>query len=500
MEAPLKPTLLVSQPQDVLLIIAQYAGEPLAFRLICKRFSQITNLWFRSLNLELRREFPNFRIVPEEALAEFKNLIRQLREQLRYYNFSNADKVGTDLPWTFKNLRTLVKGVKKEVLHKRRQSLAALVDHVYIDLHNQVPPLVDFSSFLPILCRWKSLRALPQFNSITKLSLRGFHVYEIPSQFQQLTALRNLELIDSFVIDIPDLPNLSRLQTLGLENNCYLNNIPFYCMKQLIVLNIARCPKLFKSLKSIHRLTTLRQLTLTRNTLQSTEFLTKSTNLTTLEMDEPETNLCLLSKMDFLRTLILKSATNSMELSNVICSLTNLENLELSKNEINNLQGVNALTNLTTLNVNQTPPMSLTLSIQDLTNLTNLKLKLAQFKETPEHLDSLLHLRTLDLEGNSLENLPKKLSVLTNLTVLDISHNDFKQFPEVITSFTRLRILCLDNNEITCIPGELADFPHLNLLSLKSNRISRLPRALRIRAFLEIHSRDQRVNSLCQLM
>lgn len=129
-----------------------------------------------------------------------------------------------------------------------------------------------------------------------------------------------------------------------------------------------------------------------------------------------------------------------------ISNLTQLTQLFLKSDGLEDVSAIQNLTNLTTLDLSGN-------QIQDLTPLQNMK-KLAQLTlsnnriENMDALTSLTKLRSLDLSGNAIQILPKDFSKLSNLTSLDLSDN--KNLTEVsalsvLPSLQRLSLVG-DNN------------------------------------------------------
>lgn len=129
-----------------------------------------------------------------------------------------------------------------------------------------------------------------------------------------------------------------------------------------------------------------------------------------------------------------------------ISNLTQLSQLFLKSDGLEDVSAIQNLTNLTTMDLSGN-------QIQDLTPLQNMK-KLAQLTlsnnriENLDALTSLTKLRSLDLSGNAIQTLPKDFSKLSNLTSLDLSDNKNLTEVSVLSVLPSLQRLSLvgDNN------------------------------------------------------
>ena len=182
-------------------------------------------------------------------------------------------------------------------------------------------------------------------------------------------------------------------------------------------------------------------------------------------------------------------------------SLSNLESLDLSSNELTGIPGeLGSLSNLETLYLSfnelaGTIPAELgslsnleTLYLGfnelagpipgELGNLSNLKsLDLSSNRLTgpiPGELGSLSNLESLDLSSNELTGIPGELGSLSNLETLYLSFNELAgTIPAELGSLSNLETLYLGFNELAGpIPGELGNLSNLKSLDLSSNRLT----------------------------
>ena len=142
-------------------------------------------------------------------------------------------------------------------------------------------------------------------------------------------------------------------------------------------------------------------------------------------------------------------------------TLTNLQELSLSGNQINEIKGLESLANLQVLSLSWNQITTIQ-GFDSLANLQELLLISNQIQEIQE-LDSLANLQGLDLSGNQINEI-KSLKSLANLQGLDLSGNQITTI-QGLESLTNLQELFLSGNQITTIQGldSLANLQELNL-------------------------------------
>ncbi len=236
--------------------------------------------------------------------------------------------------------------------------------------------------------------------------------------------------------------------------------------------------------EQLGRLTELRLLVLRENGLTGSlpDELGRLTNLIVLDLsDNPRSNANMLNDFEWSRLVKLEA----LHLANTglkgvtpgnLVSLSNLRDLNLSRN---NLTGIGELTSLGSLRVlnlssnefgGQMIPWSLgqlqnleelylvtaglsgeiPLNFKNLKNLKVLNLGGNQLTgDIPEELEQLKNLEALYLNSNKLEgNIPWQLGHLTNLVRLDLNHNYLRgEIPVFLQYLKNLRTLRLEHND-----------------------------------------------------
>lgn len=156
-------------------------------------------------------------------------------------------------------------------------------------------------------------------------------------------------------------------------------------------------------------------------------------------------------------------------ISSHISEFINLENLDLSFNNIKHIKHVNTLTKLENLYFVQNR-ISKIENIENLINLTNLELGGNKI-ENIENLDSLVNLQQLWLGQNKISKL-QNLSMLSNLRILSIQSNRIEKI-EGLEGLHSLEELYLSHNRISKIEG-LSTLRNLRVLDITSNAITKL--------------------------
>ena len=74
--------------------------------------------------------------------------------------------------------------------------------------------------------------------------------------------------------------------------------------------------------------------------------------------------------------------------------------------------------------------------VQYLTGVTSLDLSLNSFSSIPRDIENLKSLETLDISGNKLAHIPSNLGAMTGLKNLDIRANRLTELPSALTKLT----------------------------------------------------------------
>ena len=214
------------------------------------------------------------------------------------------------------------------------------------------------------------------------------------------------------------------------------------------------------------------------------------------------------------QTLILKNKNITNMKTDIDCNLSELENLELSRNKIKKIENLKKAENLKKLILNENeieileskeiPNKIKELFLNEnllkkitLKNFENIKiLSLSKNKITKIDFYNLKNLKFLDLSKNEIQFIDKQnLNNLKNLKeinlsynkieylnffdihdklqILNISNNKIKKINKKII-LENLKILDLNNNQIKNIKNFDFSFPNLEILNLRNNLIEEL--------------------------
>lgn len=156
-------------------------------------------------------------------------------------------------------------------------------------------------------------------------------------------------------------------------------------------------------------------------------------------------------------------------ISSHVSEFPNIENLDLSFNNIKHIKHINTLTKLENLYFVQNK-ISKIENIDNLVNLTNLEFGGNRI-ELIENLDTLVNLQQLWLGQNRINKL-QGLEMLKNLRVLSIQSNKIEKI-EGLQGLESLEELYLSHNKITKLEG-LEKLQNLQVLDITSNGISEI--------------------------
>jgi len=161
------------------------------------------------------------------------------------------------------------------------------------------------------------------------------------------------------------------------------------------------------------------------------------------------------------------------EVPEAIASLTQLQTLNLSKNQLTALpEAIASLTQLQELHLYGNQLTALPEAIASLTQLRSLHLSYNKWTAVPEAIASLTQLESIDLSGNKLTAVPEAIAALTQLESIDLSYNKLTAVPEAIAALTQLESLNLSGNKLTAVPEAIAALTQLQTLDLDNNPLN----------------------------
>jgi Leucine-rich repeat (LRR) protein len=151
--------------------------------------------------------------------------------------------------------------------------------------------------------------------------------------------------------------------------------------------------------------------------------------------------------------------------------------LNLSHNDITDIDSICNLENLIELTLSNNKLRSLSLNINKLKKLKELYMSSNKLILLPETITELTKLEILDCTRCKLYSLPFLFSSLINLTELYLGFNDFDHFPEIITEL-KLHTLDLQGNNLSMLPKSFSKMKSLKDLNLSINNFYKFPETI----------------------
>ena len=259
--------------------------------------------------------------------------------------------------------------------------------------------------------------------AITVLDLRNQSITVLKSgDFDGLTALTTLNLMDNSISDISVLEDLTALTVLYLSGNSISDISALEDLTALTELGLHA--NSISDISVLEDLTALTYLTLSGNSISDISVLEDLTSLTALELGGNSiSDISALEDLTALTYLYLYS--NSISDISALEDLTALTVLYLSGNSISDISVLEDLTALTVLYLSGNSISDISV-LEDLTALTELYLSGTSISDISA-LEDLTALTELDLRGNSISDI-SALEDLTALTQLKLEGNPISDY------------------------------------------------------------------------
>lgn len=321
-----------------------------------------------------------------------------------------------------------------------------------------------------------------------------------PSMFGELDGLRNLKLCNCNLRELDGFQSIAGLEELDLRHN------PFDSLEALV--SLTNLKKLYLGNNEISKadVQVLKerlpncQITYIEYPSITTEVLKraiKQKGRKTRTLDEL-THLSIggvklipweLSRLRSLTGLLLTDG----ELQNVVGlgTLPSLEVLSLTRNKISDLTGLENCEELKHLMLVENGLTTLPQGIEKLVQIEDLNLTSNELKNIAP-LSKLVNLKTLHLGGNPIDDFTG-LSPLSEIQVLNLANTGLIELPSSISSLVKLENLMISDNRIKQL-DQLSGLKNLKRLSIQNNDLSTIPLGLRELTSLEIL--DLRKNKL----
>ena len=259
--------------------------------------------------------------------------------------------------------------------------------------------------------------------AITRLDLDDKSITALKSgDFDELPALKFLDLDGNSISDISSLAELTALTDLYLSGNAISDISPLEDLTALITLDLSENNSI-SDISALEDLTALEFLYLWRNSISDISALADLTALTMLDL-----------------------SWNSIRDISSLEDLTALKVLYLNGNSISNISALGDLTALITLDLSKNTSISDISTLEGLTALTELYLWGTSISDISS-LGGLTALKLLNLQDTSISNI-STLADLTTLTELNLSENSISNISS-LEGLTALTELYLFDNPIS---------------------------------------------------
>ena len=286
--------------------------------------------------------------------------------------------------------------------------------------------------------------------------------------------------------------NSYKIDEKGNVINLFLNQIaineisvllPF--SKSLKVLTLFECG--IENIEDIVFFKELKELDLTLNSISKLTGLESLTSLKKLVL--PCVYMDSISELKYLKEIEILNLSSNIEINfdnefegldnlkelnlsgndlvnlNNICPISSLKKLNLKECEITHMDGIEKFPNLEVLNLSGNPIEEIT-GLVHFINLKELYLNSTNISEI-SGLDSLVNLESLDLSDTKIYKI-QGLTKLISLKELNLSYTEIEKI-EGLIELNKLEVLMLINTEISVI--ENLPISSLKILHLEGNRI-----------------------------
>ena len=170
-------------------------------------------------------------------------------------------------------------------------------------------------------------------------------------------------------------------------------------------------------------------------------------------------------------------ASNVEATSLLSCGIKNVEKAEII--DCSNIKKIDykvlsKAKNVRILSLKNTNLKTIPTEIYGLTNLESLNLEKNNLSKVDSDIKKLTKLKRLVLSNNIFEVFPSELTKLKNLTHLDLSYNGLVTVDNSVKDLRKLKVLLLNDNSINSI-APLNNLTKLKTLNLNNNLLVKLP-------------------------
>ena len=150
----------------------------------------------------------------------------------------------------------------------------------------------------------------------------------------------------------------------------------------------------------------------------------------------------------------------------------------IHKCQLKNINGIQMLSSLVTLELVNDGLKKLPMEIGEITTLVNLDLTGNHLQTLPVSISNLQKLKVLKVSGNDLSEIPSAVGDIQLLDMLDISHNHISAIPDQIGNLSKLVTMRLSYNQIQELPPSFTKLENLHFLYMGHNQFTEIPSVL----------------------
>ncbi|MFQ8660605.1 MAG: hypothetical protein ACLR9X_00650 [Clostridia bacterium] len=320
---------------------------------------------------------------------------------------------------------------------------------------------------------------LKELGNLNNLNLPNNNIKEIKG-LENMTNLVSLDLGSNQIEVIKGLDNLKRLKKLNLNRNKFIDITPLSENEELIELNLKNNPNLDgnrenyigKRLDSLNKISQILEKEGGKILLDINK-LNLFNNYKILDLNDQK--LITLEPLEGLTEVIkLDLSYNQLTLEdeksqNILKSMTNLTELNLGENNINDVKVINSLNNLKVLNLQGKNHNINLVEIEDIiSNLEDLKVSTKDLKTIINcNADKIIRLK---IPNSSLTEIPV-LTKFSKLEELSLHGNPKIENYNKILELSSLKKLTLTNNDLHGKKLDFSQLKNLETLNLYNNNL-----------------------------
>lgn len=295
------------------------------------------------------------------------------------------------------------------------------------------------------------------------------------------------------VVSLEDLPLLSYLETLTVNNRTLETFASLTSLTKLRTLDLSGCAFKADEMSELTKMTNLASLTMSDCNISTIAALEGCEKLTYLDLSNNTIrNLEVLSAMTSLKELYLQhNAVNSLK---EIATLVNLEKLDISYNSVSSLSPLSTCVKLNSIlavhNKMKSPK-----GVASLPLLTVLNLNYNSLEKLTD-LDAAVQLRELSISNNFLTDI-SALESLTKLEVLDFSYNAVAELP-AWGEGCALRVVDGSHNELTSV-SVLGKMENLTYASLDYNKLTSIDSLAKCNNLVQVNAYGNELKGVSKL-